>query len=38
MPGFLADPKVHGCETGTVIAVNFTKRVILIGGTLTPAK
>ena len=33
LPGFQADPKIHGCETGTVIAVNFTKRVILIGGT-----
>ena len=33
LPGFQADPKIHGCDTGTVIAVNFTKRVILIGGT-----
>ncbi|MGB8364276.1 MAG: phosphoenolpyruvate carboxykinase [Rhizomicrobium sp.] len=33
LPGFLADPKVHGCETATVIAVNFTKRIVLIGGS-----
>jgi phosphoenolpyruvate carboxykinase (ATP) len=33
LPGFVADPKIHGSETGTVIAVNFTKRMVLIGGT-----
>ena len=33
LPGFHADPAIHGCETGTVIAVNFTKKIILIGGT-----
>jgi len=33
LPGFEADPKVHGCATGTVIAVNFSKKIILIGGT-----
>jgi len=33
LPGFQADPKVHGCRTGTVIAVNFTRKVVLIGGT-----
>ena len=33
LPGFEADPKIHGCSTGTVSAVNFTKKVILIGGT-----
>ena len=33
LPGFQADPKIHGCRTGTVIAVNFAKRLILIGGT-----
>jgi phosphoenolpyruvate carboxykinase (ATP) len=32
-PGFEADPKVHGCDTGTVIAVNFTRKIVLIGGT-----
>jgi phosphoenolpyruvate carboxykinase (ATP) len=33
LPGFQADPKIHGCETGTVVAVNFTTRQVLIGGT-----
>jgi len=33
LPGFHADPKVHGSESGTVIAVNFSKRLVLIGGT-----
>jgi len=33
MPEFRADPEKHGTRTGTVIAVNFTKRLVLIGGT-----
>ena len=33
LPSFQADPEVHGCESGTVIAVNFTEKVVLIGGT-----
>jgi phosphoenolpyruvate carboxykinase (ATP) len=33
LPGFQADPEKHGCRTGTVIAVNFAQRLILIGGT-----
>ncbi len=33
LPGFQADPKVHGCDTATVIAVNFSKKLVLIGGT-----
>jgi phosphoenolpyruvate carboxykinase (ATP) len=33
LPGFQADPALHGCRTGTVIAVNFSERLILIGGT-----
>src|ERR1700722_4881457 len=33
LPNFRADPKVHGSATETVIAVNFTKKMILIGGT-----
>ncbi|MGH1330496.1 MAG: phosphoenolpyruvate carboxykinase [Paracoccaceae bacterium] len=32
-PTFLADPKKHGCRTETVIALNFDKKLILIGGT-----
>jgi phosphoenolpyruvate carboxykinase (ATP) len=33
LPGFQADPAIHGSETGTVIAVNFTEKLVLIGGT-----
>jgi phosphoenolpyruvate carboxykinase (ATP) len=33
LPSFRADPARHGCRTETVIALNFDKRVILIGGT-----
>ena len=33
LPSFVADPKKHGCASQTVIAVNFTKKMILIGGT-----
>jgi len=33
LPSFRADPKVHGCVSETVIAVNFTKKLVLIGGT-----
>ena len=32
-PSFTADPNEHGCRTGTVIALNFEKKLILIGGT-----
>jgi phosphoenolpyruvate carboxykinase (ATP) len=33
LPSFRADPERHGCRSETVIAVNFDKKVILIGGT-----
>jgi len=33
LPGFKADPKRHGCATSTVIAIDFTRRTVLIGGT-----
>ena len=33
LPSFRADPERHGCRSETVIAVNFTKKIILIGGT-----
>jgi len=33
LPGFRADPERHGCRSETVIAVNFTEKLILIGGT-----
>jgi len=32
-PTFLADPERHGCRTDTVIALNFDRKLILIGGT-----
>ena len=33
LPSFRADPERHGCRSETVIAVNFAKKLILIGGT-----
>ncbi|MEZ5894573.1 MAG: phosphoenolpyruvate carboxykinase [Parvularculaceae bacterium] len=33
LPGFMADPAVHGCRTKTVIAVDFVRRIVLIAGT-----
>lgn len=33
LPSFKADPARHGSRTETVIAVNFTEKLILIGGT-----
>jgi phosphoenolpyruvate carboxykinase (ATP) len=33
LPSFEADPTRHGCASKTVIAVNFTKKMVLIGGT-----
>ena len=32
-PSFKADPARHGCRTSTVIALNFDKKLILIGNT-----
>jgi phosphoenolpyruvate carboxykinase (ATP) len=32
-PGFQADPALHGTASGTVIAVSFEKKLVLIGGT-----
>ena len=32
-PTFKADPARHGCRTGTVIALNFDRKLILIGNT-----
>jgi len=32
-PDFRADPARHGCRTDTVIALNFDKKLILIGNT-----
>jgi phosphoenolpyruvate carboxykinase (ATP) len=33
LPSFQADPAIHGCRSETVIAVNLSKKLILIGGT-----
>jgi phosphoenolpyruvate carboxykinase (ATP) len=33
LPSFRADPQRHGVRTETVIACNFSKRLVLIGGT-----
>jgi len=33
LPSFVADPARHGCRSETVIAVNFSEKLILIGGT-----
>ena len=33
LPSFRADPKRHGCRSETVIACNFTAKIVLIGGT-----
>ena len=33
LPSFRAEPARHGCRSETVIAVNFTEKLILIGGT-----
>ncbi|MBN8292756.1 phosphoenolpyruvate carboxykinase [Rhodobacter sp. NTK016B] len=32
-PSFKADPERHGCRTETVIALNFDRKMILIGNT-----
>ena len=33
LPSFRADPKRHGGRSETIIAVNFAKKMVLIGGT-----
>jgi phosphoenolpyruvate carboxykinase (ATP) len=33
LPSFCARPERHGCRSQTVIAVSFTEKLILIGGT-----
>ncbi len=32
-PGFRADPARHGCRSETVVALDFDRRLVLIGGT-----
>jgi phosphoenolpyruvate carboxykinase (ATP) len=33
LPSFRAHPERHGCRTETVIACDFTRKIVLIGGT-----
>jgi phosphoenolpyruvate carboxykinase (ATP) len=33
LPSFRADPAKHGCRSETVIACDFSRRLVLIGGT-----
>ena len=33
LPSFRADPARHGCRSQTVIACDFARRIVLIGGT-----
>lgn len=33
LPSFVADPARHGCRSETVIALDFSRKLILIGGT-----
>ncbi|NJM33491.1 MAG: phosphoenolpyruvate carboxykinase [Rhodomicrobium sp.] len=33
LPSFRADPARHGCRSETVIACDFTRKLVLIGGT-----
>lgn len=33
LPGFVADPERHGTRSGTVIALDLTRNIVLIGGT-----
>ena len=33
LPSFRADPERHGCRSETVIAVDLTRMIVLIGGT-----
>ncbi|MFA6117904.1 MAG: phosphoenolpyruvate carboxykinase [Sphingomonas sp.] len=33
LPSFKADPSRHGCRSETIVAVDLTRRMILIGGT-----
>ena len=33
LPGFVADPAKHGTRSGTVIALDMSRNIVLIGGT-----
>jgi len=33
LPSFKADPKRHGCRSETIIAIDLTRKIVLIGGS-----
>lgn len=33
LPSFKADPKRHGCRSENVVAIDFARKIVLIGGT-----
>ena len=33
LPSFRADPARHGCRSETVVAIDFTRKIVLIGGS-----
>ena len=33
MPSFRADPKRHGCSSENVVAIDFARKIVLIGGS-----
>lgn len=33
LPSFKADPKRHGCRSETVIAIDFTRKIVLVGNS-----
>jgi phosphoenolpyruvate carboxykinase (ATP) len=33
LPSFRADPKRHGCRSETIIAIDFSRKIVLIGGS-----
>ncbi len=33
LPSFRADPTRHGCRSDTVIAIDFSRRIVLVGGS-----
>jgi phosphoenolpyruvate carboxykinase (ATP) len=33
LPSFAANPARHGCRTQTVVAIDFSRKIVLIGGT-----
>jgi len=33
LPSFRADPKRHGCKSENVVAIDFTRKIVLIGGS-----